>query len=95
MPTPHEAPENALAQHRAGKLDIAAEMYRQITVQVPQHSDAWHLLGVIAQQKGDLPKSLELIDRAIGIQANVASYYSSRALQTHASPAFRYFDVFR
>ncbi|MBL8827562.1 MAG: tetratricopeptide repeat protein [Planctomycetaceae bacterium] len=78
MPTLHEALEIAMAQHRAGKLDIAAEMYRQIATQVPQHADAWHLLGVIAQQKGDLPKSLELIDRAIGIQANVAAYYSNR-----------------
>ncbi len=78
MPTLHEALEMAMAQHRAGKLDIAAEMYRQITAQVPQHADAWHLLGVVAQQKGDLPKSLELIDRAIAMNDNVASFHSNR-----------------
>jgi predicted O-linked N-acetylglucosamine transferase (SPINDLY family) len=73
-----EALQFAISHHVAGRLDLAEQIYRQITEQVPQHPDAWHLLGVIKQQIGKLPESLELIDRAIAISDNQSAYHSNR-----------------
>ena len=40
----------ALEQHRAGRLVEAESGYREILARSPSHSDAMHLLGVIALQ---------------------------------------------
>ncbi len=78
MATIAEALQTAISHHVAGRLAVAEQIYRQITEQLPQHPDAWHLLGVIAQQVGQLPTSLELIDRAIAITDRQAAYHSNR-----------------
>jgi predicted TPR repeat methyltransferase len=45
-----EALRVALQQHQAGNTSEAEQIYRQILQADPQHANAWHLLGVIAQQ---------------------------------------------
>ena len=77
------APPNlgdAIALHQQGKLGQAEVIYRQFLEIEPRSADALHLLGVIAFQTGSHQSSVEMIDRAIEINPNVASYYSNRGI---------------
>jgi len=78
MPSLDEALQMAMTRHRAGQFDVAAEMYRQIIEQVPQHPDAWHLLGTLEHQRGNDLRALELIERAISLSDSQSTYYSNR-----------------
>ncbi len=69
--------KEALAKHRAGRLDEAAQRYRQILWAEPGHADALHLLGMVAYQRGDLEQALALIRSAIAIYPAAPSYYSN------------------
>ena len=64
-----------LEHHRAGRLDDAEGRYRDILARNNGQPDAWHLLGTIAHQKGDLPRALQEIRRAIELDASNATYY--------------------
>ena len=55
----------ALSQHQAGQLLLAQQGYEQVLRARPQHFDALHLLGVIAQQQGDNSRSAALISQAL------------------------------
>jgi tetratricopeptide (TPR) repeat protein len=57
----------ALEHHRAGRIDEAAELYREIRAIDPSDADALFLLGVIARQKGQLDQSSTLIRKAISL----------------------------
>ncbi len=57
--------EQALQHHRAGRLQEAQAIYRQILDEDPNHADALHLLGVLAYQTGNDQAGIELITRAI------------------------------
>ncbi len=70
----------ALAQHRAGHLAEAEQGYRGILEQCPSHSDALHLLGVIALQTGQIDPALALIQRAAALRPDVASYRNNLGL---------------
>jgi predicted O-linked N-acetylglucosamine transferase (SPINDLY family) len=52
MATLSEAFALAVAQQRAGRLDLAEEICRRIVTAAPEHLDAWHLLGLMTQQTG-------------------------------------------
>ncbi|MFO1395977.1 MAG: tetratricopeptide repeat protein [Burkholderiales bacterium] len=60
-----DALQQALADHRAGRLDDAERLYRRILAVVPGQFDALHLLGVIAVQRGQLAEGERLIRRAL------------------------------
>src|SRR5690348_8382760 len=72
-----EALSLAVQAHRAGNLAQAESLYRQILQADPNHPDAWHLLGVIAQQVGQSALAVECIQRAIGLYPSAAVYYSN------------------
>jgi predicted O-linked N-acetylglucosamine transferase (SPINDLY family) len=55
----------AVQHHQAGRLREAEALYRQILAHQPQHIDALHLLGVIAQQIGRNDVAVDLIGRAL------------------------------
>lgn len=55
----------ALAQQRAGNLDQAASIYRQILMIAPDHPDALHLLGAMQLQEGRVDAAIETISRAV------------------------------
>jgi len=55
----------AINQHRAGHLAEAEGTYRQILAADPENPDSLHLLGIIAHQRGEHAKAVELIGRAI------------------------------
>lgn len=65
----------SLQHHRAGRLGEAAAGYRAILEQNPRHSDALHLLGVIAQQQGQHSLAIELIEAAIAQNSSIAHYH--------------------
>jgi tetratricopeptide (TPR) repeat protein len=55
----------ALEHHRAGRLDEAEKLYKWAMVADPGEADAPHYLGVLAHQRGDHGKAVELIGRAV------------------------------
>jgi predicted O-linked N-acetylglucosamine transferase (SPINDLY family) len=72
--------ELALQQHRAGRLEQAEHLYRQILQDDPTCADAWHLLGLLAHQAGRSETAIEHINRAIGLEASNAVFHSSLGL---------------
>lgn len=55
----------AVQQHEHGDLPAAAALYRQVLALAPDHPDALHLLGLIAQATGDLTGAIAYIRRAL------------------------------
>ncbi len=72
-----QALQTAVAHHRAGELPQAEAIYRQILAHEPNHSNALHLLGVLALQVGRANAAVELIQKAISLQPRVSQYYSN------------------
>lgn len=66
--------------HIQGKADKAEELYRHIIRIDPQHSDALHLLGVIALEGHEYDNALSLIKRAIRSYPHAAPYYNNLGL---------------
>jgi protein O-GlcNAc transferase len=67
----------AIEHHRAGRLDAAAEIHRQILARLPDQPDALHLLGVIYQQQGRGNEALQLLQRAIAVSPSTAIYHAN------------------
>ncbi|MGD0026051.1 MAG: tetratricopeptide repeat protein, partial [Xanthobacteraceae bacterium] len=55
----------ALALHRAGRLDEADRVYGAILAVDPQHCDALHLSGVLKNQQGQSVEALRLVAAAL------------------------------
>ena len=72
--------EEAIRLHQQGKIHQAESIYRQLLEKNPKNSDALHLLGLIAYQTGNHQGAVDMIDGAIEINPNVASYYSNLAI---------------
>jgi Flp pilus assembly protein TadD len=70
-----QAMEIAIEHHRAGRLVEAESVYRQILAQQPNHPDAIHLFGVLANQAGRADIAIEQIQRAIKLNPSVAEYH--------------------
>lgn len=65
----------ALAQHKAGHLDVAQRMYSTILEFAPDHADALHNLAVIALDTGCAQQSLPLFQRALALDPQNWSYW--------------------
>ncbi len=70
-----DAISRALQHHVRGELREAEEIYRQVLQSDPLDPNAPHLLGVIAYQRGNNPLAVELIQRAIAINAEIPDFY--------------------
>src|SRR5579862_1747222 len=66
-----------IALHQQGKLADAERIYREVLRQQPNYFDALHLLGVIAIQMQQTERAVELIRKAIGLNAKVAAAHSN------------------
>jgi protein O-GlcNAc transferase len=64
-----------VAHHRAGRLPQAETCYRQVLATQCDHTEALHLLGVIAQQIGRHDVAVHLIRRAIERNGNSPIYF--------------------
>jgi len=69
--------KEGLALHQQGKLADAERIYEEVLQRQPNHFDALHLLGVIARQTGRPERAVELIRKAIGLNAKVAAAHSN------------------
>jgi tetratricopeptide (TPR) repeat protein len=66
--------ERAIALHRTGRFAEAERDYADVLRQNPADFDVLHRLGVIAHQTGRHERAVELIHRAIALQATAAAY---------------------
>ncbi|TCO78095.1 putative TPR repeat methyltransferase [Plasticicumulans lactativorans] len=62
--TPAQALELAVGWQRAGELDAAESIYRQVLAQCPGHVDALHFLGLLRFQRGDGDGALAVLRAA-------------------------------
>ena len=69
--------ELALQHHRTGRLAEAEAIYRQLLQIDPRHADALHLVGVIADQRGQSELAAATILRAIALRPHAAAYHSN------------------
>jgi len=60
-----------------GRLQESEHLLQQILQHQPNHAFALHLLGVIAHQVGKNPLAVELIQKAIQSNANVALFHAN------------------
>jgi protein O-GlcNAc transferase len=64
---------------KAGRLDEAEKVYRQLLAQDPNCADALHLLGVLLFQRGQHEPAIDLIRKAIALYPAGAMYHSNLA----------------
>ncbi len=57
--------EKGIHFHQQGQLSEADKIYTQILRISPRNADALHLMGVLANQKGENATALDLINQAI------------------------------
>lgn len=70
----HQA-EAALQQ---GLWPAAEQVARQL-IAVPEHeADAWHILGVVAHQRSDPEKALELVESSVALNPKAARFHNTR-----------------
>ena len=81
--------QQAVAHHQAGRLQQAAQMYREVLAIAPGQADAMHLMGVIAHQQGQHRQAIRHITQAIAKNATVASYYSNLGAAQRAAGDLR------
>ena len=77
MATIPDAFNLALQHHRAGRLQQAEAIYRQILESHPSHPDALHLLGVIAHQVGQHDLAIRYIKQAIAQNPVDAKFHNN------------------
>eukprot|EP00913_Durusdinium_trenchii_P028424 g26652.t1 len=65
----------AVEYHKAGDLERAESLYRDVVRIDPLHADALHLLGVAAHQKKQHQTAIELIQRAVAVNRSAPSYH--------------------
>lgn len=70
----------ATQQHQAGNIRQAEELYRGVLAVDANNSDALHYLGVICYQRRNYQTAVDYIQKAIGINSRVPSYYSNLGL---------------
>jgi hypothetical protein len=73
----HDLVREALHNHQMGRFVEAERIYLRVLAIDPHHSDALHLLGMIAYQTERHETAVELIRKAIAIKGNAASYHSN------------------
>jgi len=69
-----------MSHHQAGRLAEAERLYRQALTLDPRHSDALHLLGVLAAQSGQPALAVERISQAIALSPDTDAYHCNLGL---------------
>ncbi len=77
MSTEAELLQTAAHLHQAGQLSQAEQIYRQILHTHPWQSDALHLLGLVALQRGRPKSAIEYLSAALVPQPAHPNYYNS------------------
>jgi tetratricopeptide (TPR) repeat protein len=61
-----------IQHHRAGRLAEAEAVYREVLRQQPDNADALHVSGVLAGQRGEIDRGIELLRRAVKVNPQFA-----------------------
>ncbi len=77
MSTHADAIQVALGHHQAGRLNEAAEIYRQVLTANPRHAGAMHLLGLVALQSGRAEAAVTHIRGAIELEGGHAAFHAN------------------
>ncbi len=72
-----EAMQVAVEYHRAGQLQQAEAIYRQVIAADARHAMAHHLLGVLAMQARQPDVAIAQIQRAIALEPNQAAFHAN------------------
>jgi len=80
MATLTEALALGLAHQRAGRFELAEEIYRRILAVEPEHAEALHLAGAAAYERGQPTEAVPLIRRAVRAAPDSALYHNSLTL---------------
>ncbi|MBV8535210.1 MAG: tetratricopeptide repeat protein [Alphaproteobacteria bacterium] len=72
--------EDAIAHHRAGRLEAAERLYEDVLRADPKAADAWQFLGLIALSRGDSADAVARIERAIALKPDAAVYHFNLGL---------------
>ncbi len=79
--TPHidwrAAVPQAIALHRAGRLDEAEAMYRHLLQVLPQDANLLHFHGVLLYQRHRHGEALAQVRQAIALDPNVAAWHNN------------------
>ncbi|OAJ60834.1 sulfotransferase [Paraburkholderia ginsengiterrae] len=78
----------AVALQQNGAFTEAEELYREILELRPRHFDALQLLGALALQAGRLQEGVELLSKALAINAKQAPIHSNLAYALNALQRF-------
>lgn len=76
--------QQAICEHKAGRLAQARERYQLVLEKQPGHCGALHALGTIAYRQGRYDDAAELICRAIATEPSVAQFHFSLGLTLEA-----------
>jgi protein O-GlcNAc transferase len=79
MASIREALAIAREHHQAGRLALAAEVYRRIVDAAPDQADALQRWAVVAYQQGQQRQAIELMQRAIGVESGRAEFHFNLA----------------
>ena len=71
---------SALALHRSGQLDAAAEIYRRLYDNNSKDADACYGLGTVLMAQKELAEAAELLDVAVRLQPDVPEFLLNHAL---------------
>jgi predicted O-linked N-acetylglucosamine transferase (SPINDLY family) len=69
----------AATQHQAGNASVAEQLYRQILVEVPDHSPTLHHLGLLLQSAGQLQQAVALLRQAAACDPGSATCQNNLA----------------
>jgi predicted TPR repeat methyltransferase len=72
-----EAIAVAVALQQAEQWAAAEDIYRRILEVAPNHADALHFSGVLAQQRGQTEDAVALIERSLDLEPERADWYSN------------------
>ncbi len=67
----------ATQYHTWGQHTWAEQQYRSVVEKEPTHAEAWHRLGLLAQQRGDLAQAVEHFRRAVACGGTDAAHWNN------------------
>ena len=67
--------QEGIGHHKAGRLDQAEPIYRQIQTLLPMRADVLHLLGLLVLQRGRPDEAAVLLGQAVRLDRNEPRYH--------------------
>jgi len=75
MSTVFQSLQSAIQHHQQGRLDAAAQVYRQVLESEPRNADAHHLLGLVALAQGRPSAAIEHFQNALACNPLTAEFH--------------------